>query len=156
MYRRIPGKNFRTHRLLIGTHTSGDAPNYLQIANVELPKAVTPNEKDYDEERGEIGGYGNAGDAPAIRFTIEQKIDHDGEVNKARYQPQNPNVIATMCVNGKIMVFDRSRHTSIPTGKVEPQAILIGHKAEGFGLNWNPHIAGHLASGSEDKTVRLW
>ncbi|PMD52887.1 WD40 repeat-like protein [Hyaloscypha bicolor E] len=152
------GKNYTIHRLLIGTHTSNDAQNYLQIANVELPKNITPNPHDYDEQRGEIGGYGNSsnGEQAAIKMTIEQKIDHPGEVNKARYQPQNPNIIATMCIDGKVLVFDRTKHSSLPKGTVNPQAELLGHKKEGFGLSWNPHEAGKLATGSEDKTVRLW
>jgi WD40 repeat protein len=41
-------------------------------------------------------------------------------------------------------------------GKINPQIELIGHKAEGFGLAWNPHEEGCLASGSEDKTMCLW
>ncbi|RDL36413.1 WD40 repeat-like protein [Venustampulla echinocandica] len=154
------GKNHTTHRLLIGTHTSNGAQNYLQIANVELPTNITPNPHDYDEERGEIGGYGNSstGEQAAIKMNIEQKIDHPGEVNKARYQPQNPNIIATMCVDGRVLVFDRTKHSSIPKGIVSPQAELLGHKKEGFGLSWNPHTdeAGKLATGSEDTTVRLW
>ncbi|KAH8749997.1 WD40-repeat-containing domain protein [Hyaloscypha finlandica] len=152
------GKNYTIHRLLIGTHTSNDAQNYLQIANVELPKNISPNPHDYDEQRGEIGGYGNSsnGEQAAIKMTIEQKIDHPGEVNKARYQPQNPNIIATMCIDGKVLVFDRTKHSSLPKGTVNPQAELLGHKKEGFGLSWNPHEAGKLATGSEDKTVRLW
>ncbi len=156
--RRHPDKNYTTHRLLIGTHTSGDAQNYVQIANVELPKNITPNERDYDEERGEIGGYGNSssGESPSIKLTIEQKIDHPGEVNKARYQPQNPNVIATMCIDGKVLIFDRTKHSSLPSGHVSPQLELKGHASDGFGLSWNPHMQGHLATGSEDKTVRLW
>jgi histone-binding protein RBBP4 len=87
---------------------------------------------------------------------IEQKIDHPGEVNKARYQPQNPNIIATMTIEGKVLIFDRTKHSSIPKGTVSPQAELIGHTAEGFGLCWNPHEAGKLATGSEDMTMRLW
>ena len=155
---RPAGKNFTVHRLLIGTHTSNGAQNYLQIANVELPKNITPNPHDYDEQRGEIGGYVNSstGEQAAIKMTIEQKIDHPGEVNKARYQPQNPNVIATMCIDGKVLIFDKTRHTAVPNGVVSPQAELLGHKKEGFGLSWNPHEAGQLATGSEDKTVRLW
>jgi histone-binding protein RBBP4 len=132
------------------------APNYLQVARVELPKDVIPNERDYDEERGEIGGYGGSKDAPAVKLIVEQRIDHPGEVNKARYQPQNPNVIATTCVNGDVLVFDRTKHASVPTGTVNPQARLLGHKQEGYGLNWNPHVPGQLATGSYDKTVRLW
>lgn len=153
---RHPDKNFTTHRLLIGTHTSNGAPNYLQIANVELPKNVTANERDYDEDRGEIGGHGGSKDAPSVKLVVEQKIDHEGEVNKARYQPQNPNVIATMSAESDVLVFDRTKHASIPDGICNPQARLKGHKLEGYGLNWNPHRAGHLATGSDDKTVRLW
>lgn len=154
----IPDKPYSTHRLLIGTHTSNDAQNYLQIAHVQLPNPSTPDAEDYDEERGEIGGYGGSSKKPPmeIKFNIVQKIDHKGEVNKARYQPQNPNIIATMCTDGRVMIWDRSKHPSLPTGTVNPQLELLGHTREGFGLSWSPHTAGHLATGSEDKTVRLW
>ena len=157
----VPDKNYRTHRLLLGTHTTHEAPNYLQIAHVQLPKPVTLDTSDYDEDREEIGGYGGGGaskrNPPAeVRFEIVQKIDHKGEVNKARYQPQNPNIIATMCTDGRVLIFDRTKHPLQPTGNVNPQMELIGHEAEGFGLSWNPHEAGHLATGSEDQTVRLW
>lgn len=155
----VPDKDFRTHRLLLGTHTTNGAPNYLQIANVQLPKPVTLDTADYDEEREEIGGYGGSSKKkppPEVKFNIVQKIDHKGEVNKARYQPQNPNIIATMCTDGRVMIWDRTKHPLAPTGQVNPQIELIGHEAEGFGLSWNPHQAGHLATGSEDQTVRLW
>ncbi|CAG8978883.1 hypothetical protein HYALB_00005220 [Hymenoscyphus albidus] len=156
------GKNYTIHRLLIGTHTSNDAQNYLEIANVQLPKNIAPDPRDYDEERGEIGGYANSasGEQPTVKMNIEQKIDHPGEVNKARYQPQNPNIIATMCVDGRVLIFDRTKHSSVPKGVVSPQAELIGHKKEGFGLCWNPHpedeAIGRLATGGEDTTVKLW
>jgi histone-binding protein RBBP4 len=148
-------KNFLVHRLLIGTHTAEGKPNYLQIAEVEIPKAVAPNPHDYDEERGEIGGHGSK-TAAAIQFKITQKIDHPGEVNKARYQPQNPDIIATLSVDGKVLIFDRTKHSSVPDGTPSPQIELLGHKEEGFGLAWNPHEEGCLASGSEDRTVCLW
>ena len=157
---RIPDKDYSTHRLIIGTHTSGEAQNYLQIAHVQLPNPVSPDAADYDENREEIGGYGGGAGkktpAMEIKFSIVQKIDHKGEVNKARYQPQNPNIIATMCTDGRVMIWDKSKHPSVPTGTVNPQIELLGHTKEGFGLSWSPHDAGHLATGSEDKTVRLW
>ena len=143
----------------MGTHTSTEAQNYLQIAHVQLPNPTHPDAEDYDDERGEIGGYGGSGSKKAnmeVKFNIVQKIDHKGEVNKARYQPQNPNIIATMCTDGRVMIWDRSKHPSLPTGTVNPQLELLGHEKEGFGLSWSPHVAGHLATGSEDKTVRLW
>ena len=160
MSRSIPDKDYSTHRLLIGTHTSGEAQNYLQIAHVQLPNPVKPDASDYDEDREEIGGYGGGVSKKTppmeVKFNIVQKIDHKGEVNKARYQPQNPNIIATMCTDGRAMVWDRTKHPSVPNGIVNPQIELLGHTREGFGLSWSPHEAGHLVTGSEDKTVRLW
>ncbi|KAL8667787.1 MAG: hypothetical protein Q9202_000251 [Teloschistes flavicans] len=156
----IPDRDFCTHRLLLATNTSDQAQNYLQIAHVQLPKPVTPDTADYDEEREEIGGHGGGAGkkspATEMKFNIVQKIDHKGEVNKARYQPQNPNMIATMCTDSRVMIWDRTKHPSVPTGHVSPQMELIGHTKEGFGLSWSPHAAGHLATGSEDQTVRLW
>lgn len=49
--RRKPGQDYSTHRLLIGTHTSGAEQNYLQIANVQLPASNT-EVANYDEDRG--------------------------------------------------------------------------------------------------------
>lgn len=126
---------------------------------MQLPNKTAPDAEDYDDERGEIGGYGRTGSKRTqvdVKIHIAQKIDHEGEVNKARYQPQNPNVIATMCTNGKVMIWDRSKHPSQPTGSVNPQLELEGHDKEGFGLSWSPHATGHLATGSEDGTVCLW
>ena len=70
----MPGKPFSTHRLLIGTHTSGDADNYLQIAHVQLPNPTAPDMEDYNEETGEIGGYGGG---PAKKSDVEVKFKHD-------------------------------------------------------------------------------
>ncbi|KAI9890337.1 MAG: Histone acetyltransferase type B subunit 2 [Vezdaea aestivalis] len=162
-----PENPYSVQRLLLGTHTSSEAPNYLQIAEVKLPNRPALDPYDYDEEKEEIGGYGtsangnpangNASKGPAkISLEIIQKIDHPGEVNKARYMPQNPNLIATMCNDGQVLIFDRTKHSSVPNGVVSPQMRLIGHRMEGFALAWSPHNEGYLASGSEDQTVRIW
>lgn len=147
------GKNYRVHRLLIGTHTS-DAANHVKIAEVEIPHSIAPNADDYDEERGEIGGHGR--EAAAMRMRVVQSIPHPSEVNKARWQPQNPDMIAAWCVDGRVLVYNRTKHSSSGSGDPNPDIELIGHDKEGFGLNWNPHEAGWLVTGSEDTTVRLW
>lgn len=153
----MPGTHYSKHRLLLGTHTIPSHPNYLQIANVQLPNPTKPDAKDYNEETGEIGGYGSKREVE-VKFNIIQKIEHPGEVNKARYQPQNPNIIATMCTDGRVLIWDKSKHPSVPSrdSKPNPEIELVGHQSEGYGLSWSPHNLGHLATASEDQTVRLW
>ena len=146
---------FDDHRLT--RQAFGTVP--ANLAEVEIPKTVEPNPQEYDEERGEIGGYGakgSSGEPMVIKFNIVQKIDHPGEVNKARYQPQNPDIIATLAIDGRVLIFDRTKHSITPTGVANAQVELHGHTSEGFGLDWNPHDEGCLASGSEDHTVLLW
>ncbi|POS88097.1 hypothetical protein EPUL_000603 [Erysiphe pulchra] len=138
-FKEPPGKNYTIHRILIGTHTTHGYDNYLQIANIEIPKNAAPNPQDYDETKGEIGGYASNGEQAVIKMNIEQKIIHPGEVNKARYQPQNSNIIATMCNDGRVLIFD-------------PHRAYI----RSFALSWNPMEAGRLVTGSNDATVRLW
>jgi histone-binding protein RBBP4 len=158
-----PGKDYSTHRLLIGTHTSGADQNYLQIADVQLPISTTEL-SNYDDDRGEFGGFAGL----ECRLSVTQKIVHEGEVNRARYQPQNPDIIATMSVSGDVLIFDRTKHPNSPTSNdCKPDIRLKGHSAEGYksvlfcaknryGLSWNPHKPGHLVTASDDTTVRHW
>ncbi len=95
-------------------------------------------------------------DADKIKFSIVQKIDHPGEVNKARYMPQNPELIASICPDGRVLIFDRTKHSLVPNGHPKPDMELIGHEKEGYGLSWSRHHQGHLVTGSEDATVRVW
>ena len=97
----------RTHRLLIGTHTSNSANEYLQIATITLPNPPAATLAEYNAQTEELGGYGAAKEP--INFAVIQKILHPGEVNKARYQPQNPNIIATWARDHNVYVWDRVR-----------------------------------------------
>ncbi|KAH9948186.1 WD40 repeat-like protein [Amylocystis lapponica] len=154
-------KPYTTHRLLLGTHTSGQAQDYLQIATVQLPKrdesgsADRLDRGDYDDERGELGGHTLP---PQPRIQITQKINHPGEVNRARYMPQNPDIIATKTVSGEVLVFDRTKHSSEPErgGACKPDIRLVGQHKEGFGLAWSPLKSGHVLGASEDMTVCHW
>ena len=130
-----PSKPYDTHRLLLGTHTSGQAQDYLQIATVQIPKTSVPSSdkldhSSYDDERGELGGHTLP---PAPRVKIVQRINHDGEVNRARYMPQNADLIATKAVSGEVFVFDRTKHSSDPdrSGQCKPDIRLVGQRGEG-------------------------
>lgn len=158
-----PGKDGAEdiHRLLIGTHTtsSGEGEenleqNYLMVAETKLPSPETELvAKAYDDGDGDVGGFG----ATPEKIRIVTKIAHDGEVNKARYMPQNPSLIATKSPTANVYVFDTTKHTDVnASAEFNPQLTCEGHSAEGFGLSWSPHTAGMLLSGSDDHVVCLW
>merc|ERR1711935_680798 len=115
---RPEGKDYSVHRLILGTHTS-DEQNHLLIASVQLPNEDAQfDASHYDNEKGEFGGFGSV----SGKIEIEIKINHEGEVNRARYMPQNP------------------------CGKCYPDLRLRGHQKEGYGLSWNPNMNGYLLS----------
>ncbi|KAJ2545153.1 Histone acetyltransferase type B subunit 2 [Coemansia sp. RSA 1933] len=154
---RPEGKDYTLQRLLLGTHTSDNEQNYLQIAQVQVPRDdVSADQHKLNPETGELGGYGGA----ECKIKIVQRINHDGEINRARYMPQNPDIIATKTVveNGAVFIFDRTRHPSNPSsdGVCRPDIKLVGHTREGYGMSWNTNREGHLLSASEDTTVCLW
>jgi WD40 repeat protein len=156
---RPPGKNYHIKRLLLGTHTSDEEQNYLQIAAVQLPNGETEVDAgQFNEETGEFGGHVASGAGQACRISIVQKIPHEGEVNRARYMPQNPCVIATKTVSGQVHVFDYTKHPSMPApnAQVNPDLRLIGQTGEGFGLAWSPLEKGWLLSASSDHSICLW
>ncbi|PIA14039.1 WD40 repeat-like protein [Coemansia reversa NRRL 1564] len=154
---RPEGKDYTVQRLLLGTHTSDNEQNYLQIAQVQVPRDdVNPDQHKLNPETGELGGYGGA----ECKINIVQRINHDGEINRARYMPQNPNIIATKTVveNGAVFIFDRTSHPSTPNsdGVCRPDIRLVGHSREGYGMSWNMHREGYIVSASEDTTVCMW
>nr|CDS23385.1 retinoblastoma binding protein 4 [Echinococcus granulosus] len=151
---RPEGKDYSIHRLILGTHTS-DEQNHLLIASVQLHHDNTQfDPSNYDPERGEFGGFG----AVTGKIEINIKINHEGEVNRARYMPQNPCVIATKTPSADVLVFDYTKHPSKPdpSGVCEPELRLRGHQKEGYGLSWNPNLNGYLLSASDDYTVCMW
>ncbi|XP_020627362.1 histone-binding protein RBBP4-like [Orbicella faveolata] len=148
------GKDYSVHRIILGTHTS-DEQNHLVIASVQVPNDDAQlDTSHYDSEKGEFGGFGSV----SGKIEIEIKINHEGEVNRARYMPQNPCMIATKTPTADVLVFDYTKHPSKPdpNGECRPDIRLKGHTKEGYGLSWNPNQNGNLLSASDDYTVCLW
>lgn len=172
------GATASEHSLLLGTHTTGEQ-NYLMVASCNLPKddAVIDNRTgttdkensevkehststpaaSYDEERKEVGGFGHA-NSNIGKIEIRMKVQHQGEVNRARYMPQNHFHVATRGPDSEVYVFDLSKHPSFPEeGSVfSPQVVCCGHSKEGYGLSWSKLKEGYLLSGSEDTNLCLW
>ena len=157
--------------MLIGTHTSDNDNNYVQIATVHLPKPRSELQLEkYDDERGgaspgrplpflelqaEISPYSvyfseiGAHTATEPRIKVIHSINHTGEVNRARYMPQNPDLIATKTVMGEVYIFDRTKHPSSPSSDVcKPDITLRGHTKEGC-------VAGLLAGSTRTQELTL-
>ncbi|CDP20641.1 unnamed protein product [Coffea canephora] len=131
------------HKLVLGTHTSDDFPNFLMLANVHLPRdpasALHPDPDDV---------------IPKVE--IVQKIHVDGEVNRARCMPQNPSVIAAKTSSCEVYVFNCENQLINQRESCDPDLRLRGHDKEGYGLSWSPFKQGHLLSGSNDCRICLW
>eukprot|EP01100_Stratorugosa_tubuloviscum_P012605 TRINITY_DN6022_c3_g1_i1.p1 TRINITY_DN6022_c3_g1~~TRINITY_DN6022_c3_g1_i1.p1 ORF type:complete len:410 (-),score=184.26 TRINITY_DN6022_c3_g1_i1:182-1411(-) len=154
----LPGREetssgYSIQKLILGTHTSEAEQNYLMIAEVRMPCDETPIDNYKYDDQKEVGGFGN----PIGKVEIKIKINHDGEVNRARFMPQNNFLIATKTISAEVLVFDYSKHSSKPTDNISnPQLRLRGHTKEGYGLAWNTRKAGYLLSAADDYTVCLW
>lgn len=62
------------------------------------------------------------------RWNVVQRIGHEGEVHRARYQPSNPDIIATKTRDSDVLVFDRKQSTE---EGCTPILRLKGHTKEG-------------------------
>lgn len=115
-------------KLLLGTHTSGEAQDHLKVASTQLP--IKGSDKKISS-----------------KIKITQKVECSSEVNRARYKPQNPNIVATINGSGELDFYN--------LGTNEKFGHLAPHTENGYGLSWNRFKDGYLLSSSDDKTVAL-
>ena len=89
---------------------STEEKNYLIISSVYLPiQGAAAEGKTYKANDTFDGAYGGV----AGKVKTEIIIEHPGgEVNCARYQPQNDLIIATKGPNPDVYIFDVSKHPS--------------------------------------------
>ncbi|OIT32891.1 PREDICTED: WD-40 repeat-containing protein MSI2-like [Nicotiana attenuata] len=141
----VDNGSFLTHKLILGTHTSGDFPNFLIVADVHLPRNPASG-IEHDLSNPQI---------PTVE--IVQKIHVDGEVNRGRCMPQKPAVVAAKTCSAEVYVFDSGKQPlDHEGGSCDPDVRLRGHDKEGYGLSWSPFKEGYLLSGSDDRKICLW
>ncbi|GBG32591.1 Histone-binding protein RBBP4 [Hondaea fermentalgiana] len=148
-------KDYSEQELLMGTHTADGAQNHLLIARVRLPnETANIDARKYDDERGELGGYGGT----ASKIEVKVRINHDGEVNRARYMPQDDYIVGTKTNAGEVHVFYVRDHESKPAedSPAQPDVRCAGHNKEGYGLDWSPQRKGHILSSSDDGSICHW
>lgn len=141
-------KNYMAHRILTGTQASAGTQNAILVSEVKLPTETKSNtDGAYQKKLTNTG-----------RVDVVQRILHEGDVHRARYMPQNPNILATKSSTENVYLFDRTQHPTKPskTQEFNPQLRLSGHTQTGYGLCWSGLTPGKLLSGSGDKQVVMW
>mmetsp|Transcript_5355 Transcript_5355/g.20004 ORF Transcript_5355/g.20004 Transcript_5355/m.20004 type:complete len:427 (-) Transcript_5355:94-1374(-) len=146
--------NFQKQKIILGTHTSNQEQNYLMIAELTLPQPHTEIDiRKYDSSNMQQGGFG------VTAVDVIQTINHDGEINNAKYMPQNPNVIATKTIAGPVYIFDVTKHPTTPNNQdtaCRPNLKLMGNQKEGYGLSWSTLVQGRIASAGGDGLINVW
>ncbi|CCD27481.1 Hat2p NDAI_0K02900 [Naumovozyma dairenensis CBS 421] len=138
--------------LILGTHTSGEEDNYLKIAAIDLPdEVVQPSTNSLKAQREDDEDEDDQKQKPRSNIKIVKKFKHEEEITRARFMPQNTDIIATINGSGTVFIYNQSN---------DKQSALIStlrfHKENGYGLSFNPNDKGKLLSGSDDGTIALW
>eukprot|EP00057_Strongylocentrotus_purpuratus_P025354 XP_011679828.1 PREDICTED: WD repeat-containing protein 17 [Strongylocentrotus purpuratus] len=79
-----------------------------------------------------------------------QRYKHPSAVFGCDWSPNNKDMIATGCGDGKVRVY------YIATANDQPLKTFPGHTAKVFHVRWSPLRDGILCSGSDDGTIRIW
>ncbi|KAI1810190.1 WD40 repeat-like protein [Poronia punctata] len=90
-----------------------------------------------------------APEAKAPRWGVESDVEN------VKWDPHDPNFFYVSTENGIIHYFDIRNAPSSPSAS-KPVWTLQAHDESLSSFDINPHIPGYMATGSTDKTVKLW
>ncbi|QPG76124.1 hypothetical protein FOA43_003510 [Brettanomyces nanus] len=173
--------NVNIQRLLLGSYSNGyNSFENLQLCTIKVPKSVeglTLKDCEFDSDKHEFttSNYpiaNNDGNCKGALHMVQQ-IPHQGDINKARLMPQNPDLLATISNNGSVNVFDRtkkpngcdsrelSKSRKVFDDEEEESTCLSDiklqfHTGDGWGLDWNKFKEGELVTGASDGSIALW
>lgn len=70
------------------------------------------------------------------------------------WSPHNPDILATACGDGHLRLFDLRAQSSPVAGPHPVATIPVG--GEVLSLDWNKYRTWNIATGSTDKSVKVW
>lgn len=153
-------------RLLVGTFTLGQAVDTVSIYQLpyyrNLNKYIKLDQLNYNPEKEEF----ELSTVAKAKLRTAQTINHHGDVNKLRYMPQNPDILASSNNVGDLLVYNRTKHLNIKLliGEAElnePQLRLVDQTgqqqaADIFAFDWNRQKEGVIVSGSMTGAMNLY
>lgn len=154
-------------RVLIGTHTSQQENEYVILGELKTPLYQPKYYAGDFENHADFSvklRNNSIGNIPS--FELKARLVHPGEVNRISHMPNNNFYFASQTNYGEVLVFDYSKHPSVPidANVSYPQFVLQHHTKEGYGLCWNTTSGRYtesqqlplLSSCSSDGTLCLW
>lgn len=160
-----PAKELAFQRLLLGTFTLGQSVDSISINQLpyykNLNKCINIEQWNYSTDKEEF----ELSTVPKNKLSVNQTINHLGDVNKLKYMPQNPDVIASSNNLGNFLVYNRTKHSTIKTlmGESdinEPQLRLLNPShptsTDIFAFDWNKQKEGVTVAGSMDGIISLY
>lgn len=154
-------------RLLLGTFTLGQSTDNISILQLpyytNLNKNLTIDKLDYNHDKEEF----ELTKVAKKKINVLQKINHLGDVNKLRYMPQNPDVIASANNLGNLVIYDRTKHASFKSSLIgddtdlnKPQLRLVNEwntsDADIFAIDWNKQKEGVIISANMVGNINLY
>ncbi|CCD24210.1 Msi1p NDAI_0C05510 [Naumovozyma dairenensis CBS 421] len=162
-----------THRILISSFTSSQLPEdeAIHISKISTLKHLNwASVNNFDMDEMEFKPDTNL-KLPSKHLVNDLTIKFpNGDCNRARYLPQNPDVIAAASSNGSVYIFDRTKHGSSrirQSKNLKPyDAVLFNNSEtveelhentnEAISLAWNYQKEGTLASCYLQGQVQIW
>lgn len=160
-----PSSQLAFQRLLLGTFTLGQSVDSISIHQLpyyqNLNKCINIEQWNYSTEKEEF----ELSTISKNKIHVNQTINHLGDVNKLKYMPQNPDVIASANNLGHLLVYNRTKHSTIKTliGEKEinePQLRLVNNAhpstTDIFAFDWNNQKEGVAVAGAMDGVISLY
>ncbi|KAK6454567.1 chromatin assembly complex, subunit 3 [Scheffersomyces xylosifermentans] len=153
-------------RLLHGTFSLGQSVDSISILQVpifsNLNSHIKINKLDYNAEKEEF----ELATSSNNKLKVLQKINHLGDVNKVRYMPQKPNIIASANNLGDLVIYERTKHKSFKNSLIDDtnlnkvQLRLKNKRQEAnsdiFAIDWNKQKEGTILSADMNGTINLF
>ncbi|RLV95696.1 Chromatin assembly factor 1 subunit p50 [Spathaspora sp. JA1] len=156
-----------SQRLLHGSFTLGQSVDSISILQIpsftNLNSNIKINKLDFNPDKEELEFSPSNNRA---KLKVLQKINHLGDVNKVRYMPQKPDILASANNLGDVVIYDRTKHKSFNNSLIDDTDIskveirlsnsVMSCSSDIFALDWNLNHQGLLLSGDMQGIVNLY